>query len=168
MTNRKIIYSNEVICSNTHVHPESDWGQAKWDNRFLDMAEFVAAWSKDPSTKVGCVIADRKKIVSLGYNGFPAGVKDTPERYEDREIKYMLVQHAEQNALDSAAGNTQGHTLYCTQFTCIRCAMSIISLGIKRVVTLPPDLALMARHGVNIEFIQDYYNEAFVHLDIYE
>jgi len=44
-----------------------------WDYRFLAMVQLVAAWSKDPSSKVGSVITDGKRIVSLGFNGFPAG-----------------------------------------------------------------------------------------------
>ncbi|MBI2669577.1 MAG: hypothetical protein HYX20_00290 [Candidatus Yanofskybacteria bacterium] len=60
----------------------------KWDRRFLALAEFVAQWSKDPSTKTGAVIVDsNNRLVSVGYNGFPRGVNDSPERLENREIK---------------------------------------------------------------------------------
>jgi deoxycytidylate deaminase len=41
----------------------------KWDRRFLELARHVAAWSKDPSTQVGAVVAEGKRVVSLGYNG---------------------------------------------------------------------------------------------------
>jgi dCMP deaminase len=44
----------------------------KWIVRFLDLARTVSQWSKDPSTKVGAVIADnQQRVVSLGFNGFP-------------------------------------------------------------------------------------------------
>lgn len=43
----------------------------KWDKRFLELAAFIAEWSKDPSTKCGAVITDGKQIVSQGFNGFP-------------------------------------------------------------------------------------------------
>ena len=49
----------------------------KWDKRFLELAKLVGSWSKDPSTKVGAVIVDcNNRIISVGYNGFPKGVKD--------------------------------------------------------------------------------------------
>ena len=49
----------------------------KWDIRFLEMARNSAMWSKDPSTKVGSIIVDDdKRVVSVGYNGFPKGVDD--------------------------------------------------------------------------------------------
>ena len=54
--------------------------QGKWDVRFLKLAHEVASWSKDPSTKVGCVLVKGKKVVSLGYNGLPMGVEDSIER----------------------------------------------------------------------------------------
>ena len=61
----------------------------KWDHRFLALAEHISHWSKDPSTKVGAVITHRsKRVVSMGFNGLPAGVEDTEERLTNREIKY--------------------------------------------------------------------------------
>ena len=58
----------------------------KWDRRFIDLALHISNWSKDPSTKVGCVVvgADRE-IRSTGFNGFPRGIEDSIERLEDRE-----------------------------------------------------------------------------------
>jgi dCMP deaminase len=71
----------------------------KWHNRFLDLAKFISGWSKDPSTKVGAVIVDKnKRIVSVGYNGFPKDVKDDNRLY-DRESKYLIIIHAEINAI---------------------------------------------------------------------
>ena len=53
----------------------------KWDMRFLALAEHISEWSKDPSTQVGAVITHSrsKRVISLGFNGFPAGVEDTEE-----------------------------------------------------------------------------------------
>lgn len=54
----------------------------KWDLRFLQLARFVAAWSRDPSTKTRAVIVDPDKmIVSMGFNGFAQGMNDAPEDY---------------------------------------------------------------------------------------
>jgi dCMP deaminase len=109
-----------------------------WNKRFLDLCDHVATWSKDPSTKLGSVIVDSKKrVVSVGYNGFPRGVEDLEERYNDRPTKYLFVAHAERNALDNAPMMVDGCTLYVTLEPCVECAKSIIQKGIKRVVTYP-------------------------------
>ena len=77
-----------------------DVAEHKWDQRFLDLARHVAGWSKDPSTKVGAVVADdRHQVLSMGYNGFPAGMRDNVDLYEDRPTKYSRIIHAEMNAL---------------------------------------------------------------------
>jgi dCMP deaminase len=77
--------------------------QGKWDVRFLRLAHEVAKWSKDPSTKVGCILVKDKKVISMGYNGFPAGISDDLSRLEDRSIKYEITVHAEVNAVTNAA-----------------------------------------------------------------
>ena len=106
-----------------------------WDVKFLELASYVSLWSKDPSTKVGAVIAnDQKQVLSLGYNGFPRGVDDWASRYEDREMKLLYVAHAERNALDNAFTDVRGATMYTSLCPCNECAKSIIQRGIKRVV----------------------------------
>lgn len=110
-----------------------------WHKRFLDLCEHVATWSKDPSTKLGSVIVDdKKRIVSVGYNGFPRGVEDFEERYEDRPTKYLFVAHAERNALDNAPMMVDNCTMYVTLLPCNECAKSIIQKGITKVVTYRP------------------------------
>ena len=111
--------------------------QSKWDVRFLKLAHEVASWSKDPSTKVGCVLVKDKKVVSLGYNGLPAGVEDSLERLSNREIKYEITVHAEVNAVTTAAlhgVSTNGATAYVTFHPCSRCAAVLINAGISTVV----------------------------------
>lgn len=111
-----------------------------WDHRFLDLAEHIALWSKDPRTKVGCVVVDQKKrVVSIGYNGFPRGVDDDPDRYEDRDTKLLFVAHAERNALDNAPLLVEGCTMYVPLMPCNECAKSIIQKGITKVITYRPD-----------------------------
>lgn len=111
----------------------------KWDKRFLDMADTVAAWSKDPSRKIGAVaIDDKRHVLSVGFNGFPRGIDDSEERYNDRERKYALVVHAEMNVIYNATYSgvsLDGATLYVTGLpVCSECAKGIIQVGIKRVV----------------------------------
>lgn len=108
---------------------------SSWDLRFLGLAQHVAGWSKDPSTQVGAVIADsHHRIRSLGFNGFARGVKDTAERLNDRDTKYQLVLHAEENAL-AFAGDAEGCTLYVWPMPpCAHCMSLAIQRGIARVV----------------------------------
>ena len=110
----------------------------KWDLRFLELADHIAQWSKDPRTKVGAVIVDEKKrVVSVGYNGFPRGVGDDDSRYVDRPTKHLFVAHAERNALDNAPLMVEGCTIYVPLLPCNECAKSIIQKGIIKVVTRP-------------------------------
>jgi dCMP deaminase len=112
----------------------------KWNRRFLELAEHVSTWSKDPSTKIGAVIADKKDLISVGFNGFPKGVGDYPARYEDREVKYKHVVHAEVNACLYAGFRAKGATIYVSPALmapniCNECAKVVIQSGIKRVVS---------------------------------
>lgn len=118
--------------------------QEKWDRRFLELAKHISEWSKDPSTRVGAVIVDPNRIVvGMGYNGFPRGVKDSEERYNDRPTKYKLVVHAEQNAIINAGHQAKGATIYVypafgTPPLCTNCAKSVIQAGIIRIVGYEP------------------------------
>lgn len=123
----------------------------KWTNRFLNLAEHVSQWSKDPSTKCGAVIVDpQHRIISVGFNGFPAGVPDEQDLLGDRTIKYEMVVHAEVNAILFAERPLHGLTLYTWPFPpCSRCASIIIQSGLSCVVSPIPknDLALWHRHN---------------------
>jgi len=133
----------------------------KWDLRFIELARYISTWSKDPSTCVGAVIVDKNnRVISLGYNGFPRGVKDTPERLNDREVKYSMVVHAEINALLFATQPLDGTTLYLFPFlSCSKCTAIIINSGIKRVVA---PLNFNPRWEKSIELSQTLYHEAAV------
>tara|TARA_R110002153_G_scaffold132597_2_gene281637 strand:- start:10663 stop:11082 length:420 start_codon:yes stop_codon:yes gene_type:complete len=109
---------------------------ANWDNRFLELAQHVAEWSKDPSTKVGAVIVDEKRrVISTGYNGFPRGVEDHEWRLNDRPTKYSYVVHAELNAILAAPLSVEGATIYVTHQPCCGCAKAIIQAGIVMVIS---------------------------------
>ncbi len=112
-----------------------------WDKRFLELAEHVSAWSKDPSTQVGAVIVDAKRrILAVGYNGFPRGIDDNPDILADRDEKYSLTVHAEMNAIlnSGAMPRLEDATLYATLFPCNECAKAIIQAGVTRVVSYEP------------------------------
>lgn len=123
----------------------------KWDLRFLDLAAHIAGWSKDPSTKVGAVIADAAhRIISLGFNGYASGVEDT---ILSREQKLARTIHAEANALHFAAQDVHGCSIYVTHAPCSHCAAHIIQRGITRVVFDEPSVDFLSRW-------EDSYNEA--------
>ena len=112
---------------------------SNWDSKFMAMAENVATWSKDPSSKIGAIaVSDDYDVLSIGYNGFPRGVLDTPERLNNRDIKLKLVVHAEQNCIYNSSRNgvsLKGSTLYVHGLpTCFECAKAVIQSGIKCVV----------------------------------
>lgn len=108
-----------------------------WDKRMLGLAEHVAAWGKDPSTKCGAVITDAKhRVLSVGFNGFPRGVADDA-RLDDREEKYPRIVHAEVNAILNATGSLDGATLYVWPLSCCTpCAAVIIQSGITTVKSI--------------------------------
>ncbi len=110
----------------------------KWDRRFLELAKHISKWSKDPSTKVGCVVVgEDREIRSTGFNGFPRGIADDSDRLEDREQKYPLICHAEENAIMHAARigvSLKGNTAYISWPPCSRCARSLIQAGVNEVV----------------------------------
>lgn len=124
----------------------------KWDRRFIALAEQIAGWSKDPSTAVGCVIADpRHRIISTGYNGFPHGCDDSADALADRERRLSRTIHAEVNAILHAQRELHGGTLYVWPMPpCVRCATLIAQAGIKRVVSPPADPVLLGRWGESI------------------
>jgi len=111
----------------------------KWDSRYLQLAENVSQWSKDPSTKIGAVIIGEKgQVLSTGYNGFPRHIHDREDRLSNREIKYKYVVHAEMNAIYNAAYNgisLRNSTMYVIGLPCCsECAKGIIQCGLRRVV----------------------------------
>jgi len=114
-----------------------------WTERWMDLANLIASWSKDRSRKVGCVIVDeRQTVVSLGWNGFPRGVDDNVGVRHERPAKYLWTHHAEANAIDNAAANGRAckHcTMYLTWYPCASCARHIIQAGIRHLVCVEPD-----------------------------
>jgi len=136
----------------------------------LEVAHAYAAKSKDPSTKLAALIIDDNMVVrSSGWNGFPRGVKDDPERLNDRDTKLKYVCHAELNAVANAARagvSTDGCVLLVTKLhPCATCAGLIIQAGIKKVYTpLPFD---DERWADNFEIAATMFREAGVAVEFY-
>lgn len=110
----------------------------KWENRYISLAKEISTWSKDPSRKIGAVaIGENGQVLAQGYNGFPRGIFDYDERYNDRPTKYKYVVHAEMNCIYNATLNgvsLKDSTLYVWGLpVCSECAKGIIQVGIKAV-----------------------------------
>jgi len=124
----------------------------------LARAYVVATQSPDPSSQNGAVLfcPDEYDIVAEACNTFPAGIIQTDERWNTRELKYKLVDHAEASVLLTAFRNKVFDKcnpakmwLVCPWAACCSCAKHIISFGVKRVITHKQ--GMMNNHGHWIE-----------------
>ena len=142
-----------------------------WDERFIQLALHVATWSKDRSTKVGCVIVGpSNEIRSIGFNGFARGVNDDLDERHERPAKYLWTEHAERNAIYNAAligVSLKGCRMFLPWFPCMDCARAIIQSGISELIAYKPDLAdakwghefqsaveMMREGGVELRFLE--------------
>ncbi|MFO7716292.1 deoxycytidylate deaminase [Desulfosarcina sp.] len=123
-------------------------GYLSWDDYFMAVALLSAQRSKDPNTQVGaCIVNGQKRIVGVGYNGFPTGCSDDTLPWcregDFLDTKYPYVCHAELNAvLNSVPGNLNGCAIYTALFPCNECAKVIIQAGIREVVYLSDKYAV--------------------------
>lgn len=99
----------------------------------LDLIKVAETSSDDLQTQVGCVIASpHNHILSIGANTFTSGVKATA-RNTERPEKYDWIEHAERNAIYSAARNgvrLEDAVMYLPGFPCVECARAIAQSGI--------------------------------------
>ncbi|MBF0218295.1 MAG: dCMP deaminase family protein [Gammaproteobacteria bacterium] len=139
----------------------------KWDARFLGLAIHISAWSKDPSSQVGAVITDGNRIISLGYNGFAAGVEDSEARLRDRHCKLNLTIHAEENAMIFAKRDITGCTVYVTHPPCPRCASKLIQEEVQRIVFIAPSDDFLSRWADDLQLSYQMYQEAAIAYQVY-
>ena len=134
----------------------------KWDLKFIELAKHISGWSKDKNTKVGAVIVnDSNRIISTGYNGFVIGANDSIESRYEKDKKYLYTEHAERNAIYSAAekgDSTRNATIYMQLYPCVDCARAIIQSGIKRVVCTKPDFN-NEKWGESWRIAEELFNE---------
>lgn len=112
-----------------------------WDEYFMGVALLSSYRSKDPNTKVGaCIVNKKNRIVGIGYNGFPYGCEDSIYPWDNAkdkkflDTKYPYVVHAEPNAILNSSEPLDGATLYVSLFPCNECAKLVIQSGIKHIV----------------------------------
>jgi dCMP deaminase len=120
-------------------------GRLRFDQIYMHLAMDLAGRSHCIKAHVGAVIAKDTRIVSVGYNGPPAGTHNCDEEWpeqgcpRDSKGSCSLAIHAEQNAILYATKNNtalEGSTLYVTLAPCISCARIIFTSGIKKVIYL--------------------------------
>ncbi|MDN3649026.1 cytidine/deoxycytidylate deaminase family protein [Reinekea marina] len=137
---------------------------SKWAGRFVQMAQLVGSWSKDPSTQVGAVITRKNRIVSLGFNGYPHGISDSADT-DDREMKLLKTLHAEENAILFAGRDLTQCEIWVTHFPCPNCAAKIIQTGISVVHCPEQSEDFLSRWGEKIKISEDMFKEAGVEVD---
>ncbi|MEZ0541154.1 deoxycytidylate deaminase [Fibrella arboris] len=117
----------------------------RFDDIFMELAVNLAKRSHCIKAQVGAVLTKETRIISIGYNGPPAGTHNCDEEFpesgcpRDSKGSCSLALHAEQNAILYAAKNgsaIEGATIYVTLSPCIACARIIYSMKISRVVYL--------------------------------
>lgn len=115
----------------------------KWIEAFMDTAERFAQLSSAVRLQVGSVVVKDNRIISIGYNGMPAGWDNTCEyvyknpqtKIEELVTKNEVI-HAEANAIlklarDGESGS--GADVFVTHAPCIDCAKLIYGAGIKNL-----------------------------------
>lgn len=112
-----------------------------WKQYFMIQAILASVRSKDPSTKVGCIIVDKNNHqVSMGYNGFVSGIDETQLSWSRigsiNDNKYGYVVHSEANAILHTNQSLEGCSIYVTLFPCNECAKMIASKKISNVYYL--------------------------------
>lgn len=114
-----------------------------FDDIFMELAVNLAKRSHCIKKHVGAVLAKDTRIISIGYNGPPAGTHNCDEEFpetgcsRDSKGSCSLALHAEQNAILYAVKNkasVEGSTLYVTLAPCLACARIIYSMGISKVI----------------------------------
>lgn len=140
--------------------------------KYLKLARYQAdLFSKDPHTKVACIILSPSLVVlSTGYNGLPSGMSDNiPSRWE-RPVKLKYVSHAESNSICSAARygtRLDGGIAVVTMYPCNECARSLIQAGIKTIVATPPDYH-HPRWGESFKISTEMFQEVGINVVIVE
>lgn len=150
--------------------PTDNWGKYK---RFMPIARAFAAMSKDPSTKVGCVVLGTGsfEVRASGWNGAVRGCKaDEDTRFQTRETRLAWACHAEANAIANAARTgtpLMGSTMVVTHLPCSSCAKLIVQAAISCVICPKPEPEFAARWAEDIAVTRAMFRECGVCLEDY-
>lgn len=131
-SNSKITNINNAI---------SEWNKTdriNWDEYFMCLASLTSSRSPCSRLHVGCVLVKNKRVISVGYNGFPTGEEHTSfiRKDCDGNDHEMATIHAEQNALCYGAKfgvSLDNGIAYITHYPCLNCAKLLLSCGITQI-----------------------------------
>jgi dCMP deaminase len=163
--------------------------KAKFINYFMDIAQRTADLSHAKRLQVGAIVVKDNRVISIGYNGMPAGADNNCEtvRYETQRIadytfqgqlidEYLTgvpvleskpeVIHAEKNAIGKLAASTEssvGSIMFCTHAPCMECAKMIHAAKIQTLIYKYP-----YRDTSGVEFLRKYGTRVFEFLDVSE
>lgn len=140
------------------------------NEKYIDIAKAIAALSKDPSTKVGAVLlGPNGEGGAWGYNGAPRGCNADVDHRSDRPEKYFWFEHAERNAIYTAARTgftTTGCTMVVTHAPCMDCARGIVQAGIKKVIFPKPDKDFFERWEDHLERMAYLFSECGIEVEV--
>lgn len=141
--------------------------------KYMMLAKLKAdLFSKDPHTKVGCIILsnDFSRILSTGTNGFPRHMDDEKTERWERPLKYSYVSHAESNSIANAARSgtsLDGSVIVVTKFPCTTCTKLMIQAGIKKVYTVAPNFESNV-WGADARISEEMFDEVGIDVKIIE
>jgi dCMP deaminase len=145
-----------------------------FDDIYMELAVNLAKRSHCIKKHVGAVLTKDTRIISIGYNGPPAGTHNCDIEFptegcaRDSKGSCSLALHAEQNAILYAVKNNssvEGSTLYVTLAPCLACARIIFSMGISKVVYL---FSYAAYKGIGTDEGVDFLEKFGVSVHRYE
>lgn len=130
----------------------------KWKHAYMDTAKRFADLSYAKRLKVGAIVVKDNRIISIGYNGTPAGWSNECEDPETGLTKAEVL-HAEENAIVKLARDgesSKGATMFCTHAPCTNCAKLILGSGITHLVyglkyRSSEGLTILERGGIILE-----------------
>jgi dCMP deaminase len=141
-----------------------------WDELFVLQAALVAQKSKDPSTKVGCIIVNQDNVIlSTGFNGFPRGINENDMSRWKRPEKYYWIEHAERNAIFNAARvgvSLNGAKAYLNwePKPCADCTRALIQAGVREVIG--PNRAFSGK-GAGVHYSIDHAEEMLAEAGVF-
>ena len=110
---------------------------------YMEIAEIVSKQSSAKRLQVGAIVVKDDRVISIGYNGMPAGwtneCEEVIEQHEDggqvTRTKDEVI-HAEANAIAKLAKSSEsgdGAEMFLTHAPCIHCAKQIYTAGVKKL-----------------------------------
>jgi dCMP deaminase len=107
------------------------------DEKYMGLAFWLASFSKDPHTQMGCyIINDKNEPLGFGFNGPPRAFKDDDLDWS-RPTKYAFMRHSEANAIQNKTGSIRGAIVYVTGKPCKSCMLELCSHGVREVIYYP-------------------------------